>query len=249
MTYGNLGSKTVLLAVAFAVACGSGGLDSTDAGGTGNGTGGTTSSGGTSATGGAFLTGGSSGSGGTSSSSTQIASGTVNANVMVGAATSSCDQSLLLRNPAQSLSGYLQMAPSAYRGDSRAGDPSYAYLDAGKDAVIVPGPAVSYGASSVSTTGAQITTCVNAETACLGQDGYRVDVNSELAYVVRIDDWEDEIALGEVDLCMKGGTLTTQFVFAGIGGYLGGGVAQVSIMADLKGVVGSPTASVTIEAR
>ena len=258
--------EALLMVAAWAGACGSTGLDldrdggssSPDAAGTG-GAGGGTSGGGISATGGfpaaggGLGKGGSTGSGGTggasSTAATEIASGTVDANVMVGASTTSCQQSLRLLNPAQSLIGYLQMQPGAYRNDARAGNPSYRLPGCGKGRGAVPGPAVTYGSSSISASGARITTCVNAESACLDEDGYRVQVNSQLAYVVQLTDWEDEIALGEVELCMNAGTLTTQLVFAGIGGYLGGGVVHVTIVTILDGVTGAPTSPVAIEAR
>jgi hypothetical protein len=141
------------------------------------------------------------------------------------------------------------MAPSGFQHDSRAGDPSYAYLDAGKDAVVLPGPSVSYGASSIAVVSAKITTCVNAESACLGHDGYRVQVNDQLAYVVNIEDWEDEIALGRLELCMNAGALSAQLVFAGVGGYLGGGVADVTVVAIFNGATSAPTSALTIECR
>ncbi len=240
-----------ILVGAWVVACGGAALEPEPDGGSGAGngaTGGTTGSGGL-ATGGSMGSGGSGGGSSTSTSHQPIVSGTVPANVMVGAATAACQQNLRLLNPAQSLSGYLIMSASAYQNDARAGDPSYAYLDAGKDAVTLPGQAAAYDASSISAAGAQITTCMNAESACLGQDGYRVQVNSELAYVVVIDDWEEEIALGEVELCLSNGTLSSQFVFAGIAGLWGGGVTSVRIIAVLKGVAATATSPVQVEAR
>lgn len=208
---------------------------------------GTVATGGNTGEGGA----GSGGAGGTSSDpNARIASGTVAMNSMVGASSTSCQQVLRLANPAQSLVGYLQMGPSSYLNDSRAGEPSYVYLDGGKDAVILPGPPVSYAATSVDVSAAQLTTCVNEESACLGQDGYRVKVNERLSYLITIGDWEEEIDLGTVELCLNNGSLTTQFVFAGLGIYLGGGVADdLTITPILDGVSGTPTVPVTIECR
>lgn len=180
----------------------------------------------------------------------KITSGTVALGQWAGASTTSCQQVLRLTNPAQPLTGYLQMGPSAYLHDSRAGEPTYVYLDGGKDAVILPGPAVTYAASSVDVSAAQLTTCVNEESACLRQDGYRVKVNERLSYVITIDDWEEEVALGQVELCLNNGALTTQFVFAGLGVYLGGGVAhEVTITPFLDSTAGTPTAPITIECR
>jgi hypothetical protein len=171
-------------------------------------------------------------------------------NKMVGASTASCQQVLRLANPAQSLVGYLQMGPSSYLNDSRAGEPSYVYLDGGKDAVILPGPPVSYAATSVDVSAAQLTTCMNQESDCLRQDGYRVKVNEQLSYAITIGDWEEEIDLGTVELCLNNGSLTTKFVFAGLGIYMGGGVAHdLTITPILDGVSGTPTVPVTIECR
>ena len=50
-------------------------------------------------------------------------------------------------------------------------------------------------------------------------------------------------------LCMNAGTLTTQLLFAGIGGYLGGGVVSVTIVTILDGGKGAPISPVAIEAR
>jgi hypothetical protein len=198
--------------------------------------------------------GGGGGAGGSDSSSSdpdrKIASGTVALGQWAGASTTNCQQVLRLTDPAQPLTGYLQMGPSAYLHDSRAGEPTYVYLDGGKDAVILPGPAVTYAATSVDVSAAQLTTCVNEENACMKQDGYRVKVNERLSYVITIDDWEEEVALGQVELCLNNGALTTQFVFAGLGVYLGGGVAHdVTITPFLDGTAGTPTAPVTIECR
>jgi hypothetical protein len=97
---------------------------------------------------------------------------------------------------------------------------------------------------------AQLTSCVEEESACLGQDGYRVKVNERLTYVITIDDWEEEIALGTVELCLNNGNLTTTFVFAGLGVYLGGGVAHdVTITPILDGAKGTSTTPITIECR
>lgn len=97
---------------------------------------------------------------------------------------------------------------------------------------------------------AQLTTCVEEESACQGQDGYRVKVNERLTYVITIDDWEEEIALGQIELCLNNGSLTTTFVFAGLGVTLGGGVAHdVTITPILDGSQGTPTSPITIECR
>jgi hypothetical protein len=263
-----IGLLTALLCIGLCGACGSSPVPSveTDADVTGpssdagtattGGTGGSGGLGGTNGPGtvatGGNVGGGGAGAGGSESPSSdpagKIASGTVAMNKTAGASTTSCQQVLRLTNPSQSLVGYLQMGPSAYLNDPRAGKPSYLYLDGGKDALILPGFPVTYEAASVDVSAAKLTTCVGQASGC--PEGYRVQVNERLSYQIKISDWEEEIALGQVDLCLNNGTLTTEFVFAGLGVYLGGGVAHdVTITPILDGVSGTPTAPVTIECR
>jgi hypothetical protein len=192
------------------------------------------------------------GAGGTESSSSDsgrtIKTGTVAVDKFVGASTTSCQQVLRLNNPAQSLSGYVQMDPSAYLHSSEAQEPEYIFLRGGKDAVILPGPPVTYGAASVDVSAAQLTSCVGEGAGC--PEGYQVKVNERLSYRIKIWDWEEEIALGKIELCLNNGALTTEFVFAGLGVYLGGGVAHdVTIWPILDGVTGTPTTPVVIECR
>lgn len=242
-----------LLGVGLCGACGSSTSLSAEADAdiTVSGTGGASSVGGSSGGGPGPSTGGSSGEDSTSSDPDRtIKSGTVAMDKLVGASTTSCQQVIRLNNPAQSLLGYTQMSPSALHNSAKAGDPSYIYLTSGKTAVILPGPAVSYGTSSLDFSAAQLTTCVNEESACNNRDGYRVKVNERLAYVITIDDWEEEAALGKVELCVNDGSLTSTFVFAGLGYYLGGGVAHdVTITPILDGTPGTPTTPVSIECR
>jgi hypothetical protein len=178
----------------------------------------------------------------------KIKTGTVAMDKFVGSSTTNCQQLFRLNNPAQSLTGYLQMGPSAYLNNSQAGEPEYLYLNSGKDAVILPGPPVTYGADSVDVSAAQLTTCVGEGAGC--PEGYQVRVNERLSYRIKIWDWEEEIALGKIELCLNKGSLTTEFVFAGLGYYLGGGVAHdVTIWPILDGVTGTPTNPVEIECR
>jgi hypothetical protein len=196
--------------------------------------------------------GGSGGSGGDEDSSSDsgrtIKTGTVAMDKSVGSSTAGCQQVLRLGNPAQSLSGYVQKDPAAYLGSSEAGEPEYIYLRSGKDAVILTGPPVTYGATSVEVSAAQLTSCVGEGAGC--PEGYQVKVNERLSYRIKIWDWEEEIALGKIELCLNNGSLTTQFVFAGLGYYEGGGVAHdVTIWPILDGVTGTPTTPVDIECR
>jgi hypothetical protein len=253
MTSERIGFLMGLLGVGLCAACGSStGLSAeTDADVTWVATGGTGGTGESTGGGASTSTGGAGGEDSSSDDPDQkIKSGSVAMDKFIGPATSSCQQLSRLNNPAQSLTGYVQMGPSAYLNSPKANEESYLYLESGKNAVILPGPNVSYGASSVDFSAAQLTTCVKEESACLNQDGYRVKVNERLSYVITIEDWEEEVALGQVQLCLNKGSLTTEFVFAGLGYYLGGGVAhQLTIIPILDGTRGTPTTPVTIECR
>jgi hypothetical protein len=264
MTSGRIGLLVALLGIGLCGACGSSSstnvavdADATTAGlpdsgttivGDAAATGGTVAlSGGTTGTasGGAVATGGTSGRRATESSTGKpIAPGTVNMDAMGDGNTASCQQFIRLTNPAQPLTGYQPMDASVYLNDSRARRAGYLYLDGGKDAVILPGPAVTYPTASVDVTG-QLTTCTNYESACLTEQGYVVKVNGRLSYLIIVEDWEDEIALGQVDLCLNNSTLTSQFVFAAT--VIMGGMTHVTITPILDGVSGTPTAVVDIE--
>jgi hypothetical protein len=196
--------------------------------------------------------GGSLGSGGSESESSDsgriVKSGTVTMSATSGATTASCQQLLVLKNPAQPLTGYLALGPVQYQKDPRAGEPSYVYLDAGKDAVILSGPVTAYAATKVDASAPKLTTCVNEEAACQSHDGYLVQVNERLSYLITIEDWEDEIALGQIDLCLNNGSLTAQFIFAGL--RTCDGVAhEVTITPTLDNGKGIPTTPITVECR
>lgn len=272
MTSGRIGFLMGLLGIGLCGACGSsssvssetdadvtterspdsgttltGAAGATGAAGT---TGGTVeTSGGTSgtATGGAVALGGETGKRPIESSSgTPITSGTVPMGKTVGASTTSCQQVIVLNNPAQSLTGFQQKAPSGYPNSAEAGDPPRAFLVAGKDAVIVPGPAVTYGAGSLDVSAAQLITCAHYESECSEYNkGYRMKVNERLSFLIIVDDWEEEVALGQVEFCVNNGTLSTQLVFAGIGD----GIVHPRITAILDGVSGKPVEAVDIESR
>ena len=50
---------------------------------------------------------------------------------------------LVVEDPAISLDGYTRFAPDQKRNNPNAGDPSYVYLAAGSEAVVIPGPEVA----------------------------------------------------------------------------------------------------------
>jgi hypothetical protein len=94
----------------------------------------------------------------------------------------------------------------------------------------------------------KLTTCVNEEAACQSHDGYLVQVNERLSYLITIEDWEDEIGLGQIDLCLNDGSLTTQLEFAGLS-RCDGVAHEVTITPILDNGKGTPTTPITIECR
>lgn len=263
MSSGKIGLLIGLLGVGLCGACGSSTslsseadadvttTSSPDSGtmvtGAGGATGGTVeASGGTlAATGGAVAVGGTTRVT-ESSAGGAVTSGTVPMGQINGTSTTSCQQVIALTNPAQSLAGFQQKDPSGYPNSADPGEPPRAFLIAGRDAVIVPGPAVAYGKGSVDASTAQLVTCAHYESECSEYSkGYRLKVNERLSYLIILDDWEEEVALGKVDLCLNNGTLSMQVVFAGIDD----GIVHPKITAILDGVSGTPVEAVEIESR
>ena len=144
----------------------------------------------------------------------------------------------------QPLTGFTVSEADARRKDPRAGEPEYVYLQAGRDAVRLPGPAVpDVGAPSLFT--------LESPGVVEDKGGFTVTVNGRLGYRVAIDDFEQEISLARVELVRQGDVITSSFIFPGhAGAPYGGGVAHgLTIQAVVGGVAGAPTSPVTVEAR
>ena len=143
------------------------------------------------------------------------------------------------------LTGFTVYEADARRNDPRAGEPSYVYLQAGVDAVRLPGPVVRDVTPS---------SLFVLENPGVVEDatGFTVTVNGRLGYRVAIDDFEDEISLARVELVRRGDVITSSFIFPGRAGEpYGGGVAHgLTIQAVVYGAAaGLPTGPVTVEAR
>jgi hypothetical protein len=158
---------------------------------------------------------------------------------------------LVVSDPAVSLAGYTMYQPDEKRNNPLAGEPSYVYLVAGTEGVILAGPSV--------TSAAGLFTLQSASIAKVGlrsppddpyaaADGYKVVVNRALKYDVAISDFESEVALAKVELCERNGKIESRFFFRGEP--RGDGVAhQTTITATANGVASAPTTPVTIEVR
>ncbi len=161
-----------------------------------------------------------------------------------GASGGTC-QTLSVVDPAASLAGYTTFTPDEKRNNPNAGDPSYVFLAAGSEAVVMPGPDVPDAPGLFATQSSSIN-LVNASD--FAADGYSVVVNDHLGYQVAINDFEFEVALARVDLCEVDNTIQSQFVFRGNPD--ASGVAHdITITGLANGTSTAPTTPVTVEVR
>ncbi len=158
---------------------------------------------------------------------------------------------LVVSDPAVSLAGYTMYQPDEKRNNPLAGEPSYVYLAAGTEGVILPGPSVTDApglfvlqSPSIGKVGLRS----DPDDPYAAADGYKVVVNRALAFDVAIMDFESEVGLARVELCVRNGQIESRFFFRGEP--RGDGVAhQATITATANGVTSAPTAPVTIEVR
>jgi len=160
-----------------------------------------------------------------------------------GGGTTTCTP-LVINDPSAPLTGYTEFLPEQKQNNPQAGEPSYVYLAAGSEAVVVRGPDV---------TGSGLFVLSSPSISLVGKryfsaDGYTVIANPQLRYDVAIDDFEYEVALSKVELCESAGHLESRFVFRGNPG--ASGVAfDISIGATAAGKTFGPSAPVTVEVR
>jgi len=152
---------------------------------------------------------------------------------------------LVIDDPAASFDGYALFSPAERRNNPNAGDPSYVFLAAGREAVVIDGPAVT-SAPGLFTLANPSITLVGARD--FSADGYEVVANAGLHYSVTIRDFEYEVALARVELCEKSQAITSRFTFRG--NPQGSGVAfDITITGAAGGAVTPPTTPVTVEVR
>jgi len=153
---------------------------------------------------------------------------------------------LAVVDPAVSLDGYTRFSPDEKRNNPNAGDPSYVFLAAGSEAVVIPGPDVPSAPGLFATHGSSITLVGVSDVAA---DGYSVIVNDHLGYQVTIDDFEFEVALARIELCEVDNVIHSNFVYRGNPG--ASGVAfDITATALVDGVPQAPPSTpVTVEVR
>ncbi len=144
--------------------------------------------------------------------------------------------------------GFRARRPTELVKNSAAQDPSYVFLRRDVDAVRLPGPTVV--AASAAELAAMVTPDGAGTQSYLWgnswEDGIRFTLNGRIRFDVKIVDFEDEIALGWVELVPTGNVLQTSFSFIGVGG----GVAHdVQITAYVDDVPGCASVPITIEVR
>jgi hypothetical protein len=122
-----------------------------------------------------------------------------------------CPSALVVEDPTVALTGVAFFQPDQKRGNPEAGQPSYVYLAAGKEGVILTSPSVTpVGETALDSPSI---TLLGVQLAYHAAEGYDVVVNPNLKFHVAIDDFEFEVALARVELCEQSGELQSQFVF------------------------------------
>jgi hypothetical protein len=118
---------------------------------------------------------------------------------------------LLIADPGTSLDGYGRFVPDEKRNNPSAGDPSYVYLHAGTEAVVIAGPDVASAGGLFALMTPRID-LIGATDFSAG--GYTVTVNSQLGYRVAIADFEYEVTLARVELSEAGQVIQSRLVFS-----------------------------------
>jgi hypothetical protein len=143
------------------------------------------------------------------------------------------------------MDGIPRFRPSEKTNNPMAGTPTYVYLAAGREAVVLPGPDVPDAAGLFALQSPSIVLVGVRPTSA---DGYAVTVNPALGYQVAIRDFEAEVSLARVELCQQNGAITSQFVFRA--NPAASGVAHdITITATANSTKSAPTSPITVEVR
>jgi hypothetical protein len=151
---------------------------------------------------------------------------------------------LVIADPGVSLDGYSRFLPDEKRNNPSAGDPSYVYLHAGTEAVVIAGPDVASANGLFALVDPSIALIGATDVAA---DGYSVTVNSGLGYQVAIEDFEYEVALARVELSEVGQVIQSRFVFSA--NPTAGGVAHNITITTTGAAALSAVEPLTVEVR
>ncbi|WP_245767752.1 hypothetical protein [Stigmatella erecta] len=150
-------------------------------------------------------------------------------------------------DPAIDLSTYTLCTVAERQGHPDAGEPEYAYLATGLEALKVDGPLLAADSGLFVLDGAGIQKHPEARMEDAPYT-FRVTVNPRLSFDVKMYDYDDEVALAAVKLIPQGASFQSVFVFST--SQVEEGVAhELVITPFIDGVAGTPTAPVSIESR
>ena len=151
--------------------------------------------------------------------------------------------------PGSSLDGFTVYEPDELRNDPRAGDPSYVFLDQGRDAIYVRAAPVPLAQAATLTLGGGARAMYPHQWGDNAWDqGVMLDMDEHVRYVIEADDFENEFGVhDEVDVEIAGETATPVLILVGSGA---GGVAQdVAIRIIVDGVAGERSPAFAVEVR
>ncbi|WP_225411889.1 hypothetical protein [Stigmatella hybrida] len=156
-------------------------------------------------------------------------------------------QALEILEPTVDLSTYTVYTVAERQGHPEAGEPEYAFLATGLDALKVDGPLLAADSGLFVLDGAGIQKHPEAKM----EDSpytFRVTVNPRLSFDVKMYDYDHEVALAAVKLIPQGASFQSVFVFST--SQVDEGVAHDLVITPfIDGVAGTPTAPVSIESR
>jgi hypothetical protein len=153
-----------------------------------------------------------------------------------------------INNPDVSIQGYMRFTPAQKQNNPEAEESSYVYLAAGREAVVLDGPTVTNEGPLALHDAGIVDLSQRPESPYVYEDAYKVVVNDSLGYEIRITDFEGEVMLARVELCVLSGPVHSLFIFGAAPH--GDGVAHdVTITAVVNGVSLAPATPYTIEVR
>ena len=156
---------------------------------------------------------------------------------------------LVVSDSTVSLDGIPLFWPAEKTNNPKAGDPTYVYLEAGREGVVLHGPNIPDTAGAFALQSQSIDLMSSSVDPDALPLGYRAIINHDFGYMVAIDNFEKEVSLARVELCQQSGSFTSQFVFLANPG--ASGVAQnITITAAAHSTtISAPTSPVTVEVR
>jgi len=156
---------------------------------------------------------------------------------------------LVVSSPAVSTDGISLFWPAEKMNNPKAGDPTYIYLEAGREGVVLHGPNVPDTSGPFALQSQSIDLMTSSVDPDASPLGYRAVINQDFGYMVAIDDFEMEVSLARVDLCQQSGSITSQFVLVANPGASGVARDLTITAAAHSTTISAPTSPVTIEVR